>query len=666
MLRSRIAVALVIALVAAAAAPLPAQTFPRATRQAQAKLLAVLKSAASRKAKSDACRQLAVIATRNAVPVLAALLADEQLSHMARYALEPMPDASVGEALRGALGKLKGRLLVGVIGSLGVRRDTKAVPALARMLGSADADVAQAAARAMGSIGTAGAVKALQGALPGAADAQQLALCEGLFRAAEALEAQGKRDEAVAIYDHLRGLKGPHQVRTGALRGAILARGKDGLPLLRENLAAREYLLFAAAVQTTYEMPGVEVTQALASVLAKAPADNQVLVMQALGRRADGAALPALMGVCKAGEKPVRLAAIRTVGQIGEASAAAGLIALMGEADSDIAAAARESLASLTGPQVDVAIMKMLASDDAARRGAAMELIGRRRMTAAIPDLLKAAAPTGRMAAADAKVRAEAMKHLGELAGPAELPALLGLLVRSETAQDLRAAEGAVSAVCAKADPPQSCTKRIIAVLPQAQPASKAALVRVLGGLGGEKALKAVRGCVGDANKDVHTTAIRTLCAWKTPKVLPDLLALARSAGNPTDKTLGLRGYLGWAAKTKGGLPSGKRLSMCRIAAGLAQKPAEKKLLLSALGSIQSPAAVAMVVPYLDDAAIRNEACAAAVAVAERLLKVGGRSRDAAKLIEPLKKVSAAATNADLARRAKAALKRAQSKAGKK
>ena len=659
MLRSRIAVALVVALVAAAAAPLPAQTFPRATKQAEAKLLAVLKSDASRKDKADACRHLAVIATKASVPVLAALLADEELSHMARYALEPMPHASVGEALRGALGKLKGRPLVGVIGSLGVRRDAKAVPALAGMLGSADADVAEAAARAMGSIGTAGAVTALQGALPGAGDAKQLALCEGLFRSAEALAREGKRDEAVAIYDHLRGLKGPHQVRTGALRGAILARGKDGLPLLRENLAARDYLLFAAAVRTTYEMPGAEVTQALAAVLGKAPADNQILVMQALGRRGDGAALPALMGVCKAGEKPVRLAAIRTVGQIGEASAA-GLIALMGEADSDIAAAARESLASLTGPQVDAAIMKMLASDDAARRGAAMELIGRRRMTAAIPDLLKAAA------GADAKVRAEALKHLGELAGPAELPALLGLLMRAETEPDLRAAEGAVGAVCAKADPPHSCTDRIIALLPRAKPAGKAALVRVLGGVGGAKALKAVRGCVRETNKDVHATAIRTLCAWKTPEVLPDLLALARSAADPTDKTVGLRGYLGWAAKAKGGPPPGERLSMCRTAAGLAKTPAEKKLLLSALGSIQSPDAVAMVVPYLDDAATRNEACAAAVSVAERLLKVGGKSQVAAKLVEPLKKVSAAATNADLARRAKAALKRAQSKSGKK
>lgn len=45
------------------------------------------------------------------------------------------------EALRDALGKLKGRLLVGVIASIGVRRDAKAVEPLAKMLGSPDVEV---------------------------------------------------------------------------------------------------------------------------------------------------------------------------------------------------------------------------------------------------------------------------------------------------------------------------------------------------------------------------------------------------------------------------------------------------------------------------------------------------------------------------------------------
>ena len=73
---------------------------------------------------------------------LAALLCNEELSHMARYGLEPIPDPSVDTALRDALDKVKGRLLVGVIGSIGVRRDPKAVPALVKRLDDPDAEVA--------------------------------------------------------------------------------------------------------------------------------------------------------------------------------------------------------------------------------------------------------------------------------------------------------------------------------------------------------------------------------------------------------------------------------------------------------------------------------------------------------------------------------------------
>ena len=127
---------LAIGLLAATAAPSLAQ------EAKEAKLLAVLKSGASQEEKSAACRQLARIATKQSVPTLASLLGDEKLSHMARYAMETIPDPSVDEALRDALATVKGRPLLGVIGSLGVRRDAKAVEAIARLLTAADAGTA--------------------------------------------------------------------------------------------------------------------------------------------------------------------------------------------------------------------------------------------------------------------------------------------------------------------------------------------------------------------------------------------------------------------------------------------------------------------------------------------------------------------------------------------
>ncbi len=114
------------------------------------KLVAILKDpGASVYAKAKACQRLAVVGDKTAVPALAALLADPQLSHYARFALEPIPDPSADEALRAALGKLKGKLLVGVINSIGHRKDAKAIHALARLLDDADSEVAKAAESAL-------------------------------------------------------------------------------------------------------------------------------------------------------------------------------------------------------------------------------------------------------------------------------------------------------------------------------------------------------------------------------------------------------------------------------------------------------------------------------------------------------------------------------------
>ncbi len=75
----------------------------------EAKLAAVLTTGASRDAKDFVCRKLMVIGTAQSTPTLAGLLPDKDLSHMARYALERIPAAEAGQALRDALAKVSGQ-----------------------------------------------------------------------------------------------------------------------------------------------------------------------------------------------------------------------------------------------------------------------------------------------------------------------------------------------------------------------------------------------------------------------------------------------------------------------------------------------------------------------------------------------------------------------------
>src|SRR5690242_16199663 len=139
--------------------------------------------------KAIACKELAVYGSAQAVGELAKLLPNAELASWSRIALEAIPGPEASKALRDALDKVNGRLLVGTINSIGVRRDENAVDPLVARLQNQDADVASAAAVALGHIGNAAATKALRGLLAAAPAKVKSAAAEGCVLCAERLMA---------------------------------------------------------------------------------------------------------------------------------------------------------------------------------------------------------------------------------------------------------------------------------------------------------------------------------------------------------------------------------------------------------------------------------------------------------------------------------------------
>jgi HEAT repeat protein len=373
------------------------------------RLLAILAADAPPQEKSAACRELARIGTRQAVPVLAPLLVDGNLSDMARFALEPIADPAADEALRGALGKVTGRLLVGVISSLGVRRDAAAVEPLAGLLTDPDPEVAQAAARALGCIGGA-AVPVLEGVLPKSQGAHQAAVCEALLDCAETSGGAA----AVAIHDKLRALPNlPLQLRVAALRGAILNRGNQGLPLLIEAIRTEAYVPAAEAIGISMELPGPEVTRALTGELSNAGESKQILLLQALGCRGDATALPTLSLSAQAtsGSVDRRIAALHSIMQLADPSTLPVLAELVKVPEAAIASEALTGLVGFRGKEADAVLLGLLDGTDPKVRTAVIGAIGQRRMTTAIPRLLEESGN------ADAEVANASRKALRDLEG---------------------------------------------------------------------------------------------------------------------------------------------------------------------------------------------------------------------------------------------------------
>jgi len=672
----------------------------RVEAQSEEDLVAVLQSDAGLDVKMDACVQLGRIGTEKCVPVLAALLGDKELSHMARYALEPIPSPAVDVALRNALDKLQGRELIGVIGSIGVRRDAAAVGALAGFLDSSDPMVIEAAARALGSIGTEEAAEDLKRVINRVPASSRWAIAEGLFRCAKTIAAEGKKKKAVALYDFLRAQENmPHQVRTGALRGAVLARGaKKGLPLLRETLHSHDFLLFDAACRTAMELPGKNVTPALAAELKQLSGDEQVVLASVLGKRGDKQAVPALLQVAQNGSIPARVAAIRAVAELNDPSATSALVKLWKNSNAEVAKAAEQALAAQQGRAVDAEIMALLKDKDIDTRCAAIELLGRRRTIASIPALLKVAR------SGDRKAAGTSLRVLGDLAGMAELPDLIALIVNTQDKAIRKAAEAAASAVClrlsqpkdgsikivkalygdlpngkerdvtaivaslvakgeltikasnkelggdpaprvpkqlrvdytvdgipfsktvrekqsleirAEARPPAEVEEMLCSALEAATGEARLALMRVMRFGGGQKAFDIVKKAATNGKGKIRDEAVSILSGWNDPAALPTLLEMAKNADSERTKILALRGCCRLLPLSS--MTPKKKFKYFNEIMKLADRPDEKKLALSALGSIHSVEALKAAKKQFTNSKLAEEACLAAVQIGEQL-----------------------------------------------
>lgn len=168
-------------------------------------LIRVLESDAAPQSKALACQQLAVAGKAAAIPALAALLKDKQLTDYARSGLQLMGDPAAVEALRKSLPDLSGGALCGVIDSLGILRDAAAVPMLAKLASGAPDEPAKEALAALGKIASDDAVAALREAWAGKSGVKRSAAIHAALAAARNLLQDGRSDKARELLGKLAG-----------------------------------------------------------------------------------------------------------------------------------------------------------------------------------------------------------------------------------------------------------------------------------------------------------------------------------------------------------------------------------------------------------------------------------------------------------------------------
>ncbi len=613
-------------------------------------MLAVLKSDAPAATRIEAARQLAAMGGAEAVPELARLLTDAKRSHLARFALQAMPGPDAAAALRHAAPALKRALLIGVINSLGERRDAESVGLLRGLLRDTDPHIARAAAEALGKIGTLDAADALEKAMANAPAKVRPAVHQGLLDCAQRLAASGRRSRAAALYHALRNSETSPAARAAAMRGAILARGAAGVPLLLKQIESDDSDRALVALWiVARELPGAETTRALTDELSKLSLAKQAMLARALCSRGDEAALPELLRLAAKGQKNVRLAGVRGLSQMPNPAVTAALVEMLSDPDKEIADAAQQVLVQLRGNGVDAAVTKVLERGPTPVRLRAIQLLAARRVFDARPQLLDAARDD------DPEVRLAALKVLRTLAGPADVDSLLSILLSAGAPRETEAAKRALLAASRGISDTGPLVAKLVSALPKAQPRLKQAILRVLHHIGGNEAGNAILAAIDAPDASVKATALRLLGEWRSAELAPALLRLAAASADAHRRLLCLRAYLRWAGRPT--LSDEDRLFMCRMAAPLVGRPEETKLLLSTLGRLATPDALPLATPHLDDPATRREAASAILAIAGKLS--GGAD---ATLVQALRKVVQSGAGADLASRAQALLAKRQAR----
>ena len=312
--------------------------------------------------------------------------------------------------------------------------------------------------------------------------------------------------------------------------------------------------------------------------------------------------------------------------------------------------AARQSLQLLPGPEVDRALAEAINQPEAKTRAEAARALAARHVVAATGALLQAAADP------DGSVRTESLKALGAVASTATLAPLAAVLVKTEdTGTRAEAAEAMVS-IANRHDDLEARSAPILQALQTAGGPAHLTLLNVLGRIGGQQSLVAVRAAAQDQDPKVRDAALRALAEWPDATAAADLLGVVKTSTNQTHQVLAFRAYVR-VCRLRTARPAAETASLLAAGLAVAKRPDQKREALGGLAEVRDLLALQTVEPYLDDPSVKEEAASAAVRISRDIC-----DKNPAAVKAAMEKVLGLTKNEGLQRDAREALARAKRK----
>lgn len=568
----------------------------------EARLLAVLRrSDATFAARQAAAQRLGLVLAHSApkknasdYKPLATMLTNERDSDLARLALEPAPGEAIDEIFATSLASTLGRTRLGIIDSIARRRAVSAVPALTQLLKDSDAATAAGAAHALGEIANPAAVAALHATpepSPAAIVAAKLTAATRMPPGAALLMLREIEQRAQDPVHRAAALRLTLEIDRGASPAKIA-----------EVLGGSNWSMKQVALEALSGTRAPNLTSTLVAKLNTWDAPTQSAVITALGRRGDASALNAIVAAATHADATVRTAALTALGFLPGSTETAQLLARAAAgSNSDEAKVARQSLARLSGANVNAAVLAGAERGEPALRAVFLEQLALRNQTEGVPLLIKTRADP------DATVRGAAVAALGEIAPASEQHALLDwTLAATDEAEQTRALRALVN-VTLRNPSAADRGRAVYDAIEQAKPEVALRLLPALARIGGEPSAAATARLAVRDDEKLSSAATDALVRWNDRVALPALATVAEKAARPEARQAALDGALRSLERSREAWTPASTAAIARLLEAT-KDAAVRKRLFAVLTRANDETAVALAEKLQSDATLGAEA----------------------------------------------------------
>ena len=552
--------------------------------------------------------QLQLCGSDAAAGAIAALLGDERLCDPAAQALTRIGTARCAELIRGELPKAQGKRLATIIQALGVLADKPSAKAILPYAADKDQTLRRTAWFALANIGDASASEALAAAAGSAGRYERALGTKYYLLLAGRLAEGGQKDAAAKICrDLLKTRTDPAEgnVACAALSVLHKAIGDAAADDLLAAVDGKNVYVREAAMTLLQRVNGEAVTRKLIEKAGGATGAAKAALIGVLGLRGDKSAAAVVMAAIDDKDATVSAAAMKAGAQLAPGEILKLLTARMKSTDPALIATAKEVLAGLKAEGFNEALAGAMPEASPQGKAALLELLAARGATGQSKVVFDA------MGDSDPAVREAAVKALAGVAAPDDVDRVLAQMLAATDEGQRNTIQSVLVSLCRKGPG----AKPALDALAKADAKQKPLLLATLARIGGKSALDAVTGEMDSADAATKDAAARALADWQGDEALDSLRLLVMNTHKDLYRVLAVRGIVRIVGRDTKLPPADVAFALC-CAFAYSETPAEKSLVVGALGRIRTVDSLKVLGRYLDDKDAGELAAAAAVKIA--------------------------------------------------